>query len=201
MRLILVPILLCAAVASAQPARAELDPSAGDFLDFRLDSVSAAANAAYQKQNYAEAARLYLEALNYDITNSGDIYNLACCYGLLGKDTLAALYLTRAVRAGFDDLEHAGRDPDFDSVRSSPVFAAAFESASVRAQAKAKQAGLALTVNARTLLPVHVRLPEGYDSTRAYPLFLGLHGYGSNPGQFARLYERAGSPQLIFAAL
>jgi predicted esterase len=192
--------MLCA-LSLAQPAMNELDPKAGDFLDFPLDSVSAAANAAYQKQKYAEAARLYLEALNHDITNSGDIYNLACCYGLLKKDTLAALYLTRAIRAGFDDLEHVARDPDFDSVRSSPVFASAFESASTRAQAAAAKTGLALTVDVGVLLPVYVHLPAGYDSTRAYPLLLGLHGYGSNPKQFSRLYERAGAPQVVYAAL
>ncbi len=201
MKLVLASVLLGVAVASAQPALNELDPRAGDFLDLALDSLRAAATSAYQSGNYAVAARHYLEALSHDITNSSDIYNLACCYGLLGKDTLAALYLTRAVRAGFDDLEHAGRDPDFESVRSTPVFSAALESASAQARARAAQAGLALTVRTPVLLPVYVRLPEGYDSTRAYPLLVGLHGYGSNPRQFALLYERAGSPELIFASL
>jgi predicted esterase len=197
----LLTCVLLSTVALAQPAWNEIDPSAGDFLDLNLDSLQAAAHSAYQARDYAVAARLYLEALNHDITNSGDIYNLACCYGLLGKETLAARYLVRAVRAGFDDLEHVRRDPDFDSVRSRPVFAATVESASARAEAAATKAGLALTVSAQTLLPVYVHLPAGYDSTRAYPLLLGLHGYGSNPRQFARLYERAGSPKLIFAAL
>jgi hypothetical protein len=98
--LIAITIAAFATVAWAQPALNELDPTAGNFLDFPLDSVSRAANSAYQSAHYNEAARLYLSALEHDVTNSSDIYNLACCYGLLKQDSLAALYLKRAFRAG-----------------------------------------------------------------------------------------------------
>ena len=67
------------------PVINELDPTAGNFLDFPLDSVSRAANSAYQAAHYSEAALLYLTALQHYITNSNDIYNLACCYGLLSR--------------------------------------------------------------------------------------------------------------------
>lgn len=193
-------LVALASVAPAQPAIAELDPHASDFLDFPVDSVSRAANAAYQSAKYAEAARLYLTALEHDISNSGDIYNLACCYGLLKQDTLAALYLKRAFRAGFDDVEHVKRDPDFDSVRTRPVFAAVVDSLAALDSTIAR-AGLQVNVEATCLVPGYVRLPADYDSTRAYPLVIGLHGYGADPKSFARLYERAGDPELIYVCL
>jgi len=194
-------MLVAAALLPAKPATSELDPKAGDFLDFPLDSVMRAANAAYQSARYNEAARLYLQALQHDVTNSGDIYNLACCYGLLRQDTLAALYLRRAFRAGFDDLEHARQDPDFDSVRTSPVFSAVIDSLLAVADSAHRKSGRQVNLEPTCLLPGYVRLPRDYDSTRAYPLVIGLHGYGSNPKSFAGLYDRAGAPELIFVCL
>jgi predicted esterase len=190
-----------ATIAWAQPAVNELDPTAGNFLDFPLDSVSRAANAAYQSAHYNEAARLYLTALQHDITNSGDIYNLACCYGLLKHDTLAAVYLRRAFQAGFDDIEHAKRDPDFDSIRTRPVFAAVVDGLASQADSANVRAGTQVEVEATCLVPGYVRLPADYDSVRAYPLVIGLHGYGATPKSFAKLYERAGNPELIFVCL
>jgi phospholipase/carboxylesterase len=194
-------LLALAPFASAQPALSELDPAAGSFLDFPLDSVSRAANAAYQAARYNEAARLYLTALLHDISNSGDIYDLACCYGLLKQDSLAALYLTRAFRAGFDDIGHVKVDPDFDSVRTRPMFAAAVDSIAALADSTDARAGLEIDIEATCFVPGYVRLPANYDSTRSYPLVIGLHGYGSTPKSFSRLYERAGKPELIYVCL
>jgi predicted esterase len=187
--------------AGAQPAVNELDPTAGNFLDFPLDSVSRAANSAYQAARYNEAARLYLSALAHDITNSNDIYNLACCYGLLKQDSLAALYLRRAFHAGFDDIGHVKVDPDFDSVRTQPVFAFVVDSLSALADSSQAQAGTQVDIEAECLIPGYVRLPADYDSSRAYPLVIGLHGYGASPKSFSKLYERAGKPEIIFVCL
>jgi predicted esterase len=139
--------------------------------------------------------------LEHDVTNSNDIYNLACCYGLLKRDSLAALYLKRAFRAGFDDIGHVKVDPDFDSVRTRPAFAAAVDSLAALADSIRTQAGTQVDVEASCLIPGYVRLPADYDSTRAYPLVIGLHGYGATPKSFARLYERAGKPEFIYACL
>jgi len=194
-------LVTLATICWAQPAVNELDPTSGDFLDSPLDSISRAANAAYQEARYNEAARLYLTALQHNITNASDIYNLACCYGLLKQDSLAALYLRRAFRAGFDDLGHVKRDPDFDSVRTRPVFAALVDSLAALADSANARAGAQIDIEATCLVPGYVRLPADYDSTRAYPLVIGLHGYGADPKSFTRLYERAGSPELIFVCL
>jgi phospholipase/carboxylesterase len=198
---LLAALALAALVGFAQPAVNELDPAAGNFLDFPLDSVSRAANAAYQAARYNEAARLYLTALEHDITSSNDIYNLACCYGLLKQDSLATLYLRRAFHAGFDDIGHVQQDPDFDSVRTRPVFAALVDSLAAQAESANTRAGTEVNIEANCLIPGYVRLPADYDSTKAYPLVIGLHGYGADPKSFARLYERAGSPELIYVCL
>jgi len=190
-----------AAVALAQPAVNELDPAAGSFLDFQLDSVSRAANTAYQSGRYNEAARLYLAALEHDVTNYGDIYNLACCYGLLKQDSLAVLYLRRAFRTGFDDIGHAKQDPDFDSVRTRQVFAKLVDSISAAADSTQARSGTQVAIEAASFIPGYVRLPAGYDSAQAYPLVIGLHGYGSDPKSFLRLYDRAGSPDIIYVCL
>jgi phospholipase/carboxylesterase len=198
---LLVALALTMLVGWAQPAVNEMDPAAGNFLDFPLDSVSRAANTAYQAARYNEAARLYLTALEHDVTNSGDIYNLACCYGLLKQDSLATIYLNRAFRAGFDDIGHVKQDPDFDSIRTKPAFAAAVESLAAIAESTQVRAGTQIEIETSTFVPGYVRLPAGYDSTRAYPLVIGLHGYGSSPKSFLGLYERAGSPEIIYACL
>jgi phospholipase/carboxylesterase len=201
MRLLALTLAALALTASAQPAVNELDPAAGNFLDFQLDSVSRAANAAYQAARYNEAARLYLAELEHDVSNSGDIYNLACCYGLLKQDTLAALYLRRAFRAGFDDIGHVKVDPDFDSVRTRPVFASLVDSLAAQAESASTRAGSQVDIEATCFVPGYVRLPTDYDSTHAYPLVIGLHGYGATPKSFAKLYERAGSPEFIYVCL
>jgi phospholipase/carboxylesterase len=196
-----IALIALAAVTWAQPAINELDARSGDFLDFPLDSVSRAANAAYQEARYNEAARLYLTALEHNITGASDIYNLACCYGLLKQDTLAALYLRRAFRAGFDDIGHVKRDPDFDSIRTRPAFSAVVDSLAAEADSASARAGKQVDIEATCIVPGYIQLPADYDSTRAYPLVIGLHGYGADPKSFARLYERAGSPGLIFVCL
>jgi predicted esterase len=194
-------LAVLATIVPAQPAINELDPRAGDFLAFPLDSISRAANAAYQAARYNEAARLYQTALEHDVTNSGDIYNLACCHGLLKQDSLAALYLRRAFRAGFDDIGHVRQDPDFDSVRTRPVFATLVDSLSAASESVQTRSGTQVAIEAASFIPGYVRLPAGFDSTRAYPLVIGLHGFGSDPKSFLRLYERAGSPEIIYACL
>ncbi|MBN2538004.1 alpha/beta fold hydrolase [candidate division WOR-3 bacterium] len=192
-------LLLAVALAPASaPAVNPLDPAAAAFLDTPLDSLERLAVEAYQAGDHAEAARRYLAALERDITNATAVYNLACCYGLLGEPELAARNLTRAFRAGFRDIEHARRDPDFDLVRASLPFGAVIDSLA-RVEATGRP-GSVLPVRSSTYLPCTVILPPGYDSTRAWPLVVGLHGRGAEPTSFARLFQRAGlAPGFIYA--
>jgi predicted esterase len=189
-------ILLMTGIAAAVVD--PLDPRAGDFLDVDSDSILMLAGNAYQDGDYVGAAALYLEYLSYDSRSSGDIYNLACCFGLMGQDTLAAAYLVRAVSAGFTDLAWVSMDPDFEPVRTGEVFPGVLDSLAGVAAREAGRAGSLGFVEVPALVPVLVHLPEGYDSTRSYPLVIGLHGYGDTAERFARIRERFDDPQFIW---
>lgn len=47
-------------------------------------------------------------------------------------------------------------------------------------------------------LSVQVRLPPGYDSTRAYPILIGLHGRGNRKEQFLKLWKEISSHQVAY---
>jgi phospholipase/carboxylesterase len=200
------PLVVALAVAQPGPesdpqtAVDPLDPAAGAMLDVDLDSLEGLATSAYQEGRYLDAASLYLDALSYDIGNSNAIYNLACCYGLLGEPELAAACLRRAFAAGFDDIGHARRDPDFDLVRSSDGFAGLLDSLEASATEAESETGLLITVRSPAYHRCRVRLPADFDSTRTYPLVVGLHGFGSNPDRFIRLWRKFGdNPRFIYA--
>ena len=177
-----------------------LDPAAGEFLDVDTAALARLATAEYRNGNYEQAARLYLAGLKQNPADAGEIYNLACCYGLLGEAELAAEYLKRAVSAGYSDLEHIQWDGDFDSVREAEAFVAAV--AELEAAKAEREAGLGmqLDIESRAFFKCRVRVPEGYDPGKAYPLVVGLHGYGHWPDGFIKVYDRFGDPQFIFAA-
>ena len=190
---------ILATLAVAQPLD-PLAPGAGGFLDADATSLGRSADSAYQAASYLDAARFYLEALRANPASAGNIYNLACCYGLLGKDTLAARFLERAARAGYSDVEHIRHDPDFDKVRDKPVFVAAVESVAIRAEREQEGFGLREYYQTSSYLPCRIHLPDGYDSTRTYKLIIGLHGYGGTADRFAMLWQRFPARDFIYAS-
>jgi phospholipase/carboxylesterase len=196
---ILLLVIAATLGAWSQPPLDPLNPNIGDFLDADATVLTRRGDSAYQAGAYLDAAANYLVALRADPSASNTIYNLACCYGLLKRDTLAALYLARAARAGFDEVEHVRRDPDFDPVRHMPVFTALVDSLEAALAAAEKTQGELVHVRAGALLPCRVFVPEGWDSTRAYPLVVGLHGYGASAKGFARIWQRFGNPRFIYA--
>lgn len=177
------------------------DPQAGAFLD-RLpdsDSLFVLADSAYRAGDYQLSASLYLEGLRAKPWNSGSIYNLACCYGLLGRAGLAATYLERSWKAGFDDIGHIMWDPDFDPVRNDPAFSAMVDSLAKLAASREEQLGEEFIFSATGPFRCRVRLPEGYDGSDPVPLVLGLHGLGDAPERFMGLWEVVGDYGCIFA--
>jgi phospholipase/carboxylesterase len=184
---------------SVQPVSTIYDESAGDFLDTNLDDLQKAAFDAYNKSEYEKAAEGYLAYLKYDIRDSASIYNLACCYGLLGNDKLAADYLARAVRAGFTDFGHIKVDPDFDKVRDKDSFKEVLKDIDTMLADEKKETGDVVLVESPSLLKCRVHLPENYDPKKSYPLVVGLHGFGSNPEQFIRIWRKFGLVDFILA--
>ncbi|MBT7615927.1 MAG: hypothetical protein HN590_01435 [Calditrichaeota bacterium] len=175
--------------------------SGGDFLDVDLSILEQNAYQEYQAKNYKESAGLYLKALQYNIDDSNSIYNLACCYGLLGEKELAAKYLERAIKAGFEDIEHVKQDPDFENVRDSDSFKSVVDKAAGKIKKKNEALGDIGYVEAPLLQKYRLHLPDNYDSTKKYPLIVGLHGFGHNADGFIQLWERFGESEIIYAAL
>lgn len=176
------------------------DPEVGEFLDLDVNALAGHAWESYLEQDYETAARFYLAYLRYNIQDSNNIYNLACCYGLLGETQLAADYLLRAFRAGYDDLDWVMRDQDFDDVRDDPVFEVLLDSLSAIREEQEAALGNISCVESTVFLNCFVQLPEGYDEETACPLLVGLHGYGNSPDRFIQLWERFDNPDFIYAA-
>lgn len=174
---------------------------AGDFLETDQYFLASEARDAYESADYEKAARYYMACLRCDISDGSSIYNLACCYGLLGRERLAALYLLRAFRAGFDDLDWVNSDPDFDPVRATPLFASLVDSLETARAEADEGAGRLSHFEGRVLLPCRLQLPEGFTGEEQdITLIVGLHGYGSNEVSFASLYERFATRDFILAA-
>ena len=161
----------------------------------------AEAHRAYQEGQFEEAARLYLAHLRINPGDANSIYNLACCFGLLGAEEQAARWLAAAWTVGFRDLDHVRGDPDFDPVRESEAFVDLMERlTAAEEQAKAAR-GTLLPVEAKVLASVRIVAPEEAAEKRL-PLLIALHGYGDNGENFARLFRARGieSPFLFAVA-
>jgi predicted esterase len=195
------PAALAAAafMLAASPCGALAGEDPGAFLDTDYDSIYRQAHEAYTDGEYRESARLYLEFLRGNTSDAGAMYNLACCYGLLGDEVLATEFMVRSVRAGFDDLEWISWDPDFDSVRDGGLFPAALDSIGQAMDEREAMLGGAGYMAAGTILEYRIMFPEDYDPDRAVPLVIGLHGYGASPEGFAGLWDRFDEPDFIFA--
>ncbi len=177
------------------------DPAEGAFLDGPgvADSLFAAADSAYRVGDYGLSASLYLRGLSLDPSSASAIYNLACCYGLLGEEQLAATYLRRAWEGGFEDLEHISWDPDFDAVREGAVFSRMLDSLAAAVEAEMAGAADELFFHAEGPFRCLVRTPEGWDGESELPLVLGIHGLGDTPEGFMGLWEVVGQWDCMFA--
>ncbi len=197
-------ITLCAisifATQLATPG--EIDPSdasAGDFLDLDLSEYYRIAGEAYRDENYNLAIRYYLASLTRNIDNEIAIYNVACCYALMGDVELTSLYLQRAVIAGYHDISFMREDPDFDTIRDDPLFIGTMQHISAALGEAPEYTGDKYLFHAEAAFRCLLRFPEGYDPEREYPLVVGLHGYGDSPENFIRLWEYFDEPDFIYA--
>lgn len=173
-----------------------LHPAAGAFLSEDYSSYEEAGAAAYEDKRYEDAAAYYLGYLRGNVTDTNVLYNLACCYGLLGEADLAATYLKYSVAAGYDDVEWVKGDPDFDTVREAEVFRAVV--ADMEKKAAAAE-GPDLFVPATAVFPSYVKIPADFDPKKTYSLVVALHGYGGNATTFGVIWDRLADRQLILA--
>ena len=175
------------------------DETAGDILDLNVDEYAKKANEAYQAGKYEEAAKYFLILSKCNIKDATSIYNLACCYGLLGNGKLAAKYLERAFNAGFQNLEWINEDKDFDKVRGKAEFDNLLKELESGIAAKKKDSAKTLFINSPTLIKCNVQFPENYNPAKEYPLIIGLHGLGSNADRFQILWDKFATRNFIYA--
>ncbi|NOQ23503.1 MAG: hypothetical protein GQ565_12770 [Candidatus Aegiribacteria sp.] len=176
-----------------------MDPSAGDFLDLDLSEYYRIAGEAYRDGNYSLAIRYYLASLTRNIDNEIAIYNVACCYALMGDVELTSLYLQRAVIAGYHDIGFINADTDFDTIRDNPVFVGTMQHISAALGEAPEYTGNRYIFYAEAAFRCLLRFPEEYDPELEYPLVVGLHGYGDSPENFVRLWEYFDEPDFIYA--
>lgn len=205
--------ILCALVAllsSAQEAPADwsqpetidpFQPGIGDFLDVDIAGFEKIAREAYNAGEYRRAAQYYLSLARYNVRDGGNIYNLACCYGLLGEAELAAKFVERSVKAGFEDIGHITWDPDFESVRETDVFKNVLERLQAEKKAEDAEKGKLALLEASVYQRCYIQLPDDFDPAKSYTLLVGLHGYGGRPDNFIKLWDRFAERDFIFASL
>jgi phospholipase/carboxylesterase len=150
------------------------------------------AQEAYNGKRYEEAAKCYIWALRQNPGDSTALYNLACCYGLLGAHEQAAKFLRAAYSAGFRDLAHIRRDPDFDKIRETDSFEKVLQELGARAEKERAERGELIFVESTRLLPVRVVKPADGTPFERLPLVIGLHGLGDNAENFVSLFKRRG---------
>ena len=168
------------------------------LVDFDFNGYQQKAGKAYQSGEYEDAALFYLMLAQHDINDSGTIYNLACCYGLLGEAKLAAEFLDIAYNAGFTNINHIKNDADFDKVRGTEVFDELVVKLEKIHEEKKSGLGDTFLVDTKTYLKGRIRFPENYDPEKSYPLVVGLHGLGHYPDGFIKLWDRFENPDFIF---
>jgi len=167
-----------------------------DFLDTDLNIFLQKAANAYRKGKFKEAAQNYIYVLRHDYADEKAIYNLSCCYALMGEDELAARTLLRAVKAGYTNMEHIKKDRDFRFIKEKPYFANVLR----QLENWHKSLGEVIYVPGPRLFKCRIHLPKKFDKKKSYPLVIGLHGNGGNADGFDPAWQLFGSPDFIFAA-
>jgi tetratricopeptide (TPR) repeat protein len=80
---------------------------------------------AAREENWVEAIRIHVEALEELPEHPALLYNLACMEARGGRHVDALLHLQRAVELDPKWAEHAAKDSDFAAIRNEPGFPAA----------------------------------------------------------------------------
>ena len=77
----------------------------------------------FHKNDYLTAIELFKEAIMEEPHYPEALYNLACCYSIVGQNEDALVYLDRAIKLDVSCLDWAKEDVEFDPIRSDPEFA------------------------------------------------------------------------------
>lgn len=177
------------------------DPDVLDFLDLDLNGFALEAMSAYEDGDYEKAAGYYLMLIRSDTDNRYALYNLACCYGLMGNAEAASSVLESAVIVGFDNIEWIYGDTDFDMIRNADIFKTMLEGAEAYIAERQETNGDILHFEAPSLLEARIQLPSEFDPNKTYKLLVGLHGGAGSADEFSGIYEWFEDPDFIMVSL
>ncbi len=83
---------------------------------------SSLAECLHSSKQYEPAIEAGKKAIETGFNQTGQIYNIACGYALLGKKDDAIAWLKKALDAGFPEQETLENDEDMESLRADPRF-------------------------------------------------------------------------------
>lgn len=174
-----------------------INPSEIDISDFIAEDMGAlkfAADMAYRKEEYLEAAGIYLYMVNRNTDDSDSYYKIAACYSYLGMFDYAINFLVLAVNAGYVDFDMIKEDEAFSALKNNSITKSRFRELIAYGDNFGETKYFKVTKLEKCLL----FLPPGYDPDREYPLVIGLHGNGSNPYLFSELWKHIKDEGVIY---
>jgi len=167
----------------------------GDFINLDLKPYWDSSFSAYYSKDYEKSIKNMLMYTRSNIYDYVALYMLACDYALLGKDTLAAKFLRKAVDAGFINLHHLKTDPDLNPVKGKEAFDTVFN----HIESQLSELGQVVSIEAPSFHECRVMVPVDYDTSKTYPLVIGLHGWTGCAESFVNYWGMFKDPQFIFA--
>ncbi len=73
-------------------------------------------------KNYKKVKEILNSFLAEPNLDSGDYYNVVCVYSRMGEADKAVEYLEKALKMGYNNIEHIKRDHDLDNIRNHPKY-------------------------------------------------------------------------------
>lgn len=156
---------------------------------------------AIEAEQWQKALAAALEIVKLDPANRTSHYNAGCVLALMGEGDAAIEALGQATKLGFSALATMRDDPDLESVRSHPGYAAVFQGV----EANDAQESAAFKKRADEIMPLIFLPPDAETGDGPRPLIVALHGRGGRAENFARLFrpsaEKIGAVLVVPEAL
>lgn len=131
---------------------------------------------ALSKGDFEQAAEYFQHVLRFRPGHAAATYNVACSYSLMDNKPEAIKWLNKTIDLGMYSFD---QDQDLDNIRETREY----KNLLARANKLLKK------LKGKVLEPV-IYLPTGFDSTKDYPLLLAMHGWGSNPIDFSKNFNK-----------
>lgn len=192
----LTTIILISAWESATNKNFATSTDELDFLGTDLGQLNFIASIEFEKKNYREAAKKYLIILHHKPSDIQTLYNIAKCYVNIKKPELAAKALNHAIESGLTNIDYLIKDPTWNPIREAQPFKTLLD----KANNIKIQRGETFLAECKVYIKGLVRKPDNYDSTKAYPLLIILHGNGGNPESYMLYREIMGASDFFVAA-